>query len=126
MSVEEARGLYEKLGSRLYDITQDIKGQCEKNCQKERKPCSILLRLEAMNGGIERRYGAKEAPLAGLAGSLDDEMRVLEDCDSRRDPAFWTLKDKCKDGCRVGLKPCRIMHELEGMHEGVARWWWPL
>lgn len=120
MSVEKARTLYEKLGARLDDISRDIKRQCEKKCQKEMRPCSILLQLEAMNGGIERGYGAKKV---ALAGSLDDEMRVLEDCDYRRRHAVWRLEAKCSDNCRMGLKTCRIMRELEEMHEGAARWW---
>lgn len=60
------------------------------------------------------------------AGPLDRDLRVLEDCDDRRRRAFWQLEDTCKDDCRVGLKPCRIMHELEEMHGGGGRWWWPL
>ena len=121
MPVEKARKLYEKLGDRLYEISRDIKGQCEKKCQKEMRPCSTLLQLETMNGGVEQRYwGVKEV---ASVGSLDDEMRVLEDCDDRRSEVFWGLGVKCRDSCRVGLKPCRIMHELEEMHEGAARWW---
>ena len=77
--------------------------------------------VEAMNGGIERRYGTEEK--VASAGSLDDEMRVLEDCDDRRKHVLWKLETKCSENCRTGLKTCRIMHELEKMHEVATRWW---
>lgn len=114
------------------NVNRDIRGQCEKNCQKEMKPCEILLQLEAMNGGIERGFWAqkakevREAKEVASAESLDEELRVLEDFDDRRSNALWKLGKKCKDDCRVGLKPCRIMHELEEMHQGVVTRWWPL
>ena len=102
VSVKKARKLYKKLGTRLYDINHDNKKQCEKKCQKQMRPCSILLQLEAMNGGIERRYGAKE--MVASAESLDDEMRVLEDCDDRMGRALWKLETKCSENLSDGLE----------------------
>ena len=122
VSVEKARKLYEKVESRISHIAHDIKRQCKEDCQKRVRPCSILLQMEAMNGGIDRGYGAK-TDKAVSSGSLDDDLKVLEDCDTRRLHAFYDLERKCKDDCRVGLKSCGIMHELEKMHEGRPKWW---
>lgn len=74
-------------------------------------PCSILPQLEAMDGGIERSGRAKEV---ASAGSLDGDLRVLENCDGRRRHGLWQLEATSEDDCRGGgrLKRCRIMDEL--------------
>ena len=115
VSVEEAQELYKKLESRRWHISRKIRDQCEKECRKDVKPCSILLRLEKMNGGIKRDPWGEDK--GSLQGSLDRELRVLEDCDDRRSHGFCKLENQCKDKCRVGLKTCRILGELEEMHE---------
>ena len=115
VSVEKARELYEKLGSRLFHISHNIKDQCEKECRKDGKPCSILLQLEKMNGGTKRwESGGKKSD--GSESSLDWGLRVLEDCDDRRLRAYSEVRSKCEDECRVGLKTCRILDELEEIH----------
>ena len=74
--------------------------------------------LNGSGGGL----GGEE--FGGSEGSLDRELRVLEDCDDRRRRAHCDVEDKCEDGCRVGLKPCRVMGELEEMHEGKVGAGW--
>ena len=122
VSVEEAQELYEKLDSRRWHIALKIKDQCEKECRKDVKPCSILLRLETMNGGIKRDPWGEDRVI--LKGSLDRGLRVLEDCDHRRSNAVFDVESKCEDKCRAGLKTCRLLGELEEMHEREvgARW----
>ena len=89
------------------------------------KPCSILLRLEEMNGGIERNmWGSEGKEIGSSAGDLDHGLRVLDDCDDRRFHAFMEVERKCKDECRAGLKTCRILGELEEMHEGEVGLEW--
>ena len=116
VAVQEAEELYKKLESRRWHISQKIQDQCKKECRKDVKPCSILQRLEKMNGGI-KRWGCEGKKSGGLKGSLDRELRVLEDCDGRRSRACCDVKSRCEDECRVGLKTCGILGELEEMHE---------
>ena len=118
VSAVEAQDLYEKLRWRRRHISRDIEDQCKKECRKEVKPCSILLRLEEMNGGIERNvWGSEGKEIGSSGGDLDRGLRVLDDCDDRRFHALMKVERKCKDECRVGLKACPILGELEEMHE---------
>ena len=123
VSAVEAQDLYEKLKWRRLRISRDIEDQCMTECRIEVKPCSILLRLEEMNGGIERNpWGSEGKEIGSSGGDLDGGLRVLEDCDDRRFHAFAAVERKCKDECREGLKTCRILGELEDMHEREAGW----
>ena len=80
------------------------------------KPCSILLQLSKLNGGL-KRWGSEGKKRGGWKGSLDQGLRVLEDCDDPRFHAFMEVESKCKDECRVGLKTCQVLSELEEIYE---------
>ena len=94
----------------------------------ERKiPISKSCTQDACCSSTERAHKGFESkidfdPVAPLL-SAKAELKIVDGLKTRRDRVLRAIEQKCKDGCRVEMRPCPIMLRLEIMQGGYVKPW---